>query len=197
MMRLRTPNGIVSSDLMRVYADSVEPYGPEIGVVDITTRQNIQLRGVTLEDGADITLKVHALNQTSFHSALDNVRNLVGSPLAGIAEEMVDTRPFCNALNDLVSLDKETGLRGNPVYGNLPRKFNIAISGDRDDFSHTHINDIGLNPAKHATTGEMGFNVVLGTAPLFASLSFPRGDLVPALRCGLEDVHIAAESAPQ
>jgi len=63
MMRLRTPNGIVSSDLMRVYADSVEPYGPEIGVVDITTRQNIQLRGVTLEDGADITLKVHALNQ--------------------------------------------------------------------------------------------------------------------------------------
>ena len=33
---------------------------------------------------------------------------------------------------------------GNPVYCNLPRKFNIAVSGSRDDFAHTHINDIGL-----------------------------------------------------
>ena len=31
MMRLRTPNGIVTSELMRFYADSVEPYGPELG----------------------------------------------------------------------------------------------------------------------------------------------------------------------
>jgi len=44
----------------------------------------------------------------------------------------------------------------------MPRKFNVAISGSRDDFAHTHINDIGLQPALHATTGEMGFNVVLG-----------------------------------
>ena len=44
----------------------------------------------------------------------------------------------------------------------MPRKFNIAVSGSRDDFSHTHINDIGLQPCRHAVTGEMGFNVVLG-----------------------------------
>ena len=49
MMRLRVINGIVTSEQMRFYADSVEPYGPEVGVVDITTRQNIQLRGVALE----------------------------------------------------------------------------------------------------------------------------------------------------
>ena len=49
MMRLRTPNGITSSELMRFYADSVEPYGPDLGVVDITTRQNFQLRGIPLE----------------------------------------------------------------------------------------------------------------------------------------------------
>lgn len=34
--------------------------------------------------------------------------------------------------------------RGNPEFGNLPRKFNIAVSGSRDDYAHTHINDIGL-----------------------------------------------------
>lgn len=42
MMRLRIPNGIVNSDHMRYYADVVRKYGPEIGVVDITTRMNIQ-----------------------------------------------------------------------------------------------------------------------------------------------------------
>jgi ferredoxin-nitrite reductase len=163
MMRLKVPNGIVNSDQMRFYADSVEKYGEELGVVDITTRANIQLRGVKIEDAPDIIDGLHARNQTSFQSALDNVRNMVGSPLAGIDDcEMVDTRELCNALNDLVSLDPVTGTRGNPQWGNLPRKFNIAISGSRDDFAHTHINDIGMQPCPNAETGEMGFNIVLG-----------------------------------
>jgi ferredoxin-nitrite reductase len=163
MMRLKVPNGIVNADQMRFYATCVEKYGAEKGVVDITTRQNIQLRGVKIEDAPDIIDGLHARNQTSFQSALDSVRNMVGNPLAGIDElEMVDTREFCNAINDLVSLDPVTETRGNPQWGNLPRKFNVAISGSRDDYAHTHINDIGLQPAPHAETGVMGFNVVLG-----------------------------------
>jgi len=163
MMRLKVPNGIINSDQLRFYAKSVEKYGEEGGVIDITTRQNIQLRGVKIEDAPDIIDGLHARNQTSFQSALDNVRNMVGNPLAGIDDkEMVDTRELCNAINDLVSLDPVTGTRGNPMWGNLPRKFNVAISGSRDDFAHTHINDIGLVPTPHADTGVMGFNVVLG-----------------------------------
>lgn len=163
MMRLKVPGGIVNADQMRFYADSVEKYGPEKGVVDITTRQNIQLRGVKLEDAPAIMDGLHARNQTSIQSALDNVRNMVGSPLAGIDDqEMVDTRSFTNALNDLVSLDPATKTRGNPMWGNLPRKLNIAVSGSRDDYAHTHINDIGLQACPNAETGEMGFNLVLG-----------------------------------
>jgi len=163
MMRLRLPNGITNADSFRFYADSVEPYGPDLGVVDVTTRQNIQLRGVVLEDADKIIDGLHARGQTTLHSALDNVRNMVGSPLAGIDTlEMVDTRPFCEALNDEISLNKATGERGNPEWSNLPRKFNVAVSGSRDDFAHTHINDIGLQPCEHAETGAMGFNVVLG-----------------------------------
>ena len=60
MMRLRIPNGIVMSDTLRLFADTIEPYGDELGVMDITTRQNIQLRGLTLEDGADLTKALHA-----------------------------------------------------------------------------------------------------------------------------------------
>jgi len=163
MMRLKVPNGIITADQCRFYAECVEPYGPEMGVVDITTRQNIQLRGIKIEDSPAIIDGLHARNQTSFQSALDSVRNMVGHPLAGIDDqEMVDTREICNALNDLVSLDPVTGTRGNPQWGNLPRKFNIAVSGSRDDFAHSHINDIGLVPCAHAETGVMGFNVALG-----------------------------------
>jgi len=127
--------------------------------VDITTRQNIQLRGVKLEDASAIIDGLHARNQTSFQSALDNVRNIVGSPLAGIDDqEMVDTRELCNALNDLICLDPVTGTRGNPVWGNLPRKFNIAISGSRDDYAHTHISKHFchcLRSAKDCSTSNM------------------------------------------
>ena len=69
------------------------------------------------QDAGDVTDGLHARNQTAFQSALDNVRNLVGSPLAGIDDqEMVDTRHLCTVLSDLISLDPETGahLFGGP-----------------------------------------------------------------------------------
>ena len=43
MMRLRIPNGIINSNHMRYFAEKVRPYGPDLGVVDITTRMNIQV----------------------------------------------------------------------------------------------------------------------------------------------------------
>lgn len=118
MLRLKVPNGIVNADQMRFYADCVQKYGAG-GVVDITTRQNIQLRGVKIEDAPDIIDGLHARNQTSFQSALDSVRNVVGSPLAGIDDqELVDTRMLANAVNDLISLDPVTQTRGNPMWAN-------------------------------------------------------------------------------
>ena len=127
LLRLKVPNGIINSDQMRFYADCIEKYGEERGVLDITTRQNMQLRGIKLEDAPAVFDGLHVRNQKSFQSTLDNVRNMVGSPLTGIDD-----------LNDLVSLHTETGTCGNPVWGNLPRNFNIALFGPRDDFlTHT------------------------------------------------------------
>lgn len=84
---------------------------------------------------------------------MDNVRNMVGSPIAGLdPEEMVDTRQLCTEISDMVT----DGRRGNAVFANLPRKINIAISGGRDDFAHTMINDVGLQPHEHPDTGEVG-----------------------------------------
>ena len=55
MYRLRLPNGITNAESMRFYADSVEPYGPDVGVIDITTRQS-QLPGPTTDESVSARL---------------------------------------------------------------------------------------------------------------------------------------------
>lgn len=83
---------------------------------------------------------------------MDNVRNMVGSPIAGIDPiEMVDTRQLCLDINDRITNFR----KGNAALTNLPRKMNIAISSGRDDFAHTMINDVGLQPHAHPETGEV------------------------------------------
>lgn len=158
MMRLKVPNGILTSEQLRFLAKAIEPYG-EDGCADITTRMNIQLRGVKLEDASAICDGLYDIGLTSFMSGMDNVRNMVGSPIAGIDPlELIDTRQLCTEINDMITNNR----RGRPELANLPRKFNICVSGSRDDFAHTHINDIGLVPVPHDVTGEVGFNVVIG-----------------------------------
>ncbi|CDF35109.1 unnamed protein product [Chondrus crispus] len=158
MMRLKVPNGLLDANQMRYFARVLEKYGDD-GCADITTRMNIQLRGIVLEDAGDICDGLYKIGLTSYMSGMDNVRNMVGSPIAGIdPEEIVDTRELCIAINDMITNNR----RGNPALTNLPRKFNICVSGSRDDFAHTHINDVGLVPMVHPTTKEVGFNVVIG-----------------------------------
>ena len=178
MMRCRIPNGIVTSDDMRFFAASVRPYGPDLGVVDITTRQNIQLRSPPLEDAVEILKGLQARGLSPIQSGLDNLRNMVGSPVAGIdPHEIYDTRELARKIDHWYT---NNGV-GNPEWANMPRKFNIAISGTRDDFSHTHINDIGLQAVPHAVTGKMGFNVVLGgyISIKRAAEAIPMGAWVP------------------
>jgi ferredoxin-nitrite reductase len=90
-------------------------------------------------------------------SGFDNVRNITGSPVAGIdADEVIDTRQLVRQLQDMVTNYGE----GNPELSNLPRKFNIAVEGSRDNSIHAEINDIAFVPAERH--GEIGFNVLVG-----------------------------------
>ena len=63
MMRLKLPNGVITSEQTRYLASVVDACG-EDGCADITTRQNFQLRGLTLEDGADLTEKIDGVRAT-------------------------------------------------------------------------------------------------------------------------------------
>ncbi len=156
MLRMRVPNGCLSTAQLRALAEVIQRYD-EDGSADITTRQNIQLRGIRLEDTPDIFQRLEAAGLTSMQSGMDNVRNITGSPVAGIEpEELVDTREMVRQLQDAIV----NGGRGNPAFSNLPRKFNIAIEGSRDNSIHAELNDIAFVPAYKAE--QLGFNVLVG-----------------------------------
>lgn len=156
MMRLRLPNGIITSGQTRTLAEIVQRYGDD-GSADITTRQNLQLRGILIEDLPDIFHRLKEVGLTSVQSGMDNVRNITGSPVAGLdADELIDTRELAYQVQDMITNCGE----GNPQFSNLPRKFNIAIAGCRDNSVHAEINDIAFVPAYQ--DGNIGFNVLVG-----------------------------------
>ncbi|MCZ8248531.1 MULTISPECIES: ferredoxin--nitrite reductase [unclassified Microcystis] len=156
MMRLRIPNGILRGEQMRVLGEIVQRYGDD-GNADITTRQNLQLRGIRIEDIPDIFQRLKSVGMTSVQSGMDNVRNITGSPMAGLdADELIDTRELVQKVQDMITNYGQ----GNYQFSNLPRKFNIAIEGGRDNSVHAEINDIAFVPGYKE--GELGFNVVVG-----------------------------------
>ena len=176
MIRMRVPNGVVTSEQMKVLAAGIERYG-EDGTADITTRQNIQLRGVHLEDIPQLFEQFKAVGLTSIQSGMDNVRNLTGSPVAGIdPDELIDTRQMNQKVQDMITNNGE----GNYNFTNLPRKFNIAIEGARDNSIHAELNDLAYIPAYK--DGVLGFNVLVGgyLSAQRCAESIPLGVWIPA-----------------
>ncbi len=158
MQRLKVSQGVLSSEQLRGLGSIIAPYGDD-GCADITTRANIQLRGITLDKADQSMETLRSIGLSSLMSGMDNIRNITGSPIAGIdPEELIDSRPLCQSLQDHIT---NYG-KGNAELTNLPRKINVGISTSRDDFAHCHINDVGLKAVVHPDSGEVGFNVELG-----------------------------------
>lgn len=115
MMRLKLPNGVTTSAQTRYLASVIRKYGKD-GCADVTTRQNWQIRGVVLPDVPEILKGLTEVGLTSLQSGMDNVRNPVGNPLAGIdPHEIVDTRPYTNLLSQFITANSW----GNPIITNL------------------------------------------------------------------------------
>lgn len=188
MMRLKLPNGVTTSEQTRYLASVIRNYGEE-GCADVTTRQNWQIRGVVLPDVPEILKGLEAVGVNSLQSGMDNVRNPVGNPLAGIDPyEIVDTRPFTNLLSQFITANS----RGNIALTNLPRKWNVCVIGSHDLYEHPHINDLAYMPA--TKNGKTGFNLLVGgffspkrceeAIPLDAWVS--ADDVVPSCKAVLE-----------
>ena len=120
MCRLRIPNGILTAAQFRGLGEIATKYAG--GYADITTRANLQLREILPQHGLDLLMAIQELGLTSRGAGADNIRNITGSPTAGIdPQELIDTRPLCRDLHHTI-------LNRREFYG-LPRKFNIAFDG--------------------------------------------------------------------
>jgi len=89
MVRIRVPNGIATAAQVREVASLSRRLGR--GVLDITTRQQVQMRWVRIEDVPELLGRLQAVGLTTLQTGMDNVRNVVGCPLAGLVRtELLD-----------------------------------------------------------------------------------------------------------
>ena len=154
MMRIRMPNGFAKSEQLRTIAELSRRLGNS--VLDITTRQQIELRGFTLDSVPEIFEKLRGVDLRTLQTGIDNVRNINGCAMAGLTpHEWFDASPVVHELDRII-----VGNEGNPEFTNLPRKFNIVVTGCTDNCTHSESQDIALVPAKKA--GRLGFNVLVG-----------------------------------
>jgi sulfite reductase (ferredoxin) len=152
MVRIRIPNGMVTSRQLRAIADLTRLHAN--GIADLTVRQNIQLHWVTIESLPEVLEGLWQVGLNTTGACGDVVRNLTGCPVAGVDhDEIVDASPLV--------LEASQALAGNSEFYNLPRKFKISIAGCRQWCSYPEINDIGLTAITRILHGkpEIGFSL--------------------------------------
>jgi len=135
MCRLRFHGGLTNSHQFRGLADIAEQYAG--GYADVTTRANLQLREIKADNATRVISSLLDLGILNRGAGADNIRNVTGSPTAGIdPEEIYDTRPLTRQMHHYI-------LQHPEMYG-LPRKFNIAFDGGGQISALADTNDIGF-----------------------------------------------------
>jgi ferredoxin-nitrite reductase len=139
MCRLRMPNGILTHQQMSGLASLAARYGG--GYCHVTTRANLQIRDIEAQHTVAMIEAIQDLGLASRGSGADNIRNVTGTPTAGIdPQELIDTRPYARAWHFHILNDRS-------LYG-LPRKFNVGFDG------------AGLIPVLE-DTNDIGFQAVV------------------------------------
>jgi ferredoxin-nitrite reductase len=155
MLRTKVPGGRLTPEQARVigevaaeFATAPPEHGgarqnPEWGdaFLDVTTRQDVQMHWIEIEDVPEIWRRYDAVGLTTVQGCGDGARNVLGCPAAGLTDhECFDAQPVVDAVSDFFT--------GNREYANLPRKFKMTVTGCRADCAQSQINDVGLTPAK-------------------------------------------------
>lgn len=151
MLRLKLPFGkITPAQLVRI-ADISEQFTN--GNLHLTTRQNIQLHYIKLDDTPTIWNLLEDAQITAREACGNTVRNVTGSSMAGIdIDEPFDIAPYVQAVFEYF-------LR-NPICQDMGRKVKIAFSSSEKDSAFTFIHDYGFIPK--IENGQRGFKVLVG-----------------------------------
>ncbi len=154
MVRIKLPAGEIYPNQLEKISHLSETFS--IGSAHISTRQNIQLHWVVLEDVSEIMRGLAEVGLTSREACGNTVRNIMCSPLAGVChDEVFDPTPYAIATTKF--------LLRNPLNQNLPRKFKFNFTCC-EKHGMARIVDVGLIPQKRDLDGkaQRGFKVFLG-----------------------------------
>jgi len=152
MLRVKIPQGILTSDQLEALADVGERYSRGFG--HITTRQNVQFHFVKLHDVEPAMRRLADAGLTTREACGNSVRNITACPYAGVAhDERFDVTPYAEALTRY--------LLRHPLSSTLPRKFKIGFEGCATDHVVTGVNDLGFRAVLGADGGR-GFRVTAG-----------------------------------
>jgi len=152
MLRIAIPYGTLSSRQLRKLAEISRKY--DRGYGHFTTRQNLQLHWIKLEQAPDAIAALAEVDMHSIQTSGNCVRNTTADHFAGAAaDEIEDPRVWCEIVRQWSTL--------HPEFSFLPRKFKIAITGSPNDRAAVRVHDIGLRLWRN-NDGEAGFEVIVG-----------------------------------
>lgn len=150
MIRIKIPSGEITPEQLEKIANLSEAFS--IGSAHVSTRQNIQLHWVQLEDVSEVMRGLVEVGLTTREACGNTVRNVMCSHFAGVCpDEVFDATPYSTAIAKF--------LLRNPMSQNLPRKFKINF-GCCNKHGLVRIADIGLVP--DLKDGKKGFRIYLG-----------------------------------
>ena len=155
MIRIKVPFGKLTTQQLLRTADVSDKYSN--GNLHLTTRQDIQLHYVRLDQAPELWAELERDQLTLREACGNTVRNITASPKAGIdPHEPFDVSPYADAMFQYF-------LR-NPVCQEMGRKFKIAFSSSEKDSAFTFIHDIGAIPKVKMVDGQeqRGFKIMLG-----------------------------------
>mgnify|MGYP000492132976 CR=1 FL=1 len=134
--RIKLAGGVLSSQQARTIAEAAERCAS--GVLELTNRSNLQIRGVLPGQQAELIERLLAADLGPSNPAADDVRNLLLSPAAGLdPQALLDTRPLAAALLEL--------LQATPALHGLSAKFALQLDGGEALTMLEHPHDIWLS----------------------------------------------------
>src|SRR5581483_1817747 len=152
MQRIKIPYGGLNPAQLETLADLAEEYSD--GILHVTTRQDIQLHYVHIEDAPSIFRRLAAEGITTREACGNTVRNVTGCPLAGVCRtEIFDVTPYAKACSRFLLGHKDTQ--------NFGRKFKVAFSGCAGEACGlVMLNDVGA--VAKVVDGRRGFAFYVG-----------------------------------
>ena len=152
MFRIKIPFGGMTADQFDMVGEIVSAYAP-LNKGHVTTRENIQLHHIPLDNAAQIMRMLASVGLTTREACGNTVRNVTGCELAGVcAGEPFDVTPYAAAYSRYFVR--------HPFTQSMPRKIKTAFSGCDKDCAITGIHDVGFLP--RVQDGRKGFKMVMG-----------------------------------